>query len=918
MNRNLPEEVTRTRQFIEWVFRARMFLLPGLWLIVLAFVFASRANGQGEVKPPELTATESQQPEKWLRDRGLDGLLAIGLEEQLRRETDPSRQTEIARELAGLYGRLLSQRPGNADSIIAGWDRLVASHPEAIDLEASIQIEYGQLRLAQETFSHWKRTGGEEARHSIRERFSAIAGRVQELLEREQASNVKSAGESNQDVTQASDKGLVLNDTAASDETGFDPDQDKTAPTLTRAGARLAYLLAWSQLNQALLAPEPAAETELLSSALRTFRELLGITGDTTIRELRPQWFPLESDWNCRILVGLGTTCQASGNEDDARYCFSLLNEVRVPYSIRTYRFVFQLQAMADSGRIDLVDRWLNDLVIDGQATGALTELWRAAAAYGLGPRHFHSMASHYQAVALTALREMALLNDWSSIDLLFDDAHSAIDFPAIENDFFVKWLEGYWHLRAAQKNQGPGAVEAADRLRAALALAEKSSGRIPGGRQFELRARCRSHLGAALYLAGELQSAVSELEQAAGVLEYLDREAAEDAVWMMCQSLERLSGNDEAAAQALGRALKDFQSRFPGSGRIADATFMQTLAEVREHGTSGQNLIEAIRKLETIERSHPRYLSAQMEKCRLAHEHLSRPRSADNLDETVRDSLHGAVLQSAEEIVSSGISPPASPEQKVLISLMAADCLLSAVPPDTAAAERWLERAAEFVEPARMESQSRSEWYYLSLRVATFEKNRNQMAAYARWLADSAADSAQNRFGWYVLASLAEDELNEELSGLSDSVKSGRRKEIMELYGKAIDVPSVPPDATSLLALERLAALQVDAGETALALQLWQRLVSNDGRRADWWTGLARASTSLGDRDKAIEAWNRVASLQTPGNNEWLEARHEMCRILIETDPEAAARFIKQTLLLVPEMPEPWQSRFRELSNQR
>jgi hypothetical protein len=65
-----------------------------------------------------------------------------------------------------------------------------------------------------------------------------------------------------------------------------------------------------------------------------------------------------------------------------------------------------------------------------------------------------------------------------------------------------------------------------------------------------------------------------------------------------------------------------------------------------------------------------------------------------------------------------------------------------------------------------------------------------------------------------------------------------------------------------------------------------------------------------------ALEAWNQLLASLEPGSLDWYEARYQSLRLLLQTDPAAAATAYEQYKLLFPQAaPEPWGQKLDSLA---
>ncbi|MFI4897318.1 MAG: hypothetical protein ACIARR_05790, partial [Phycisphaerales bacterium JB059] len=110
-------------------------------------------------------------------------------------------------------------------------------------------------------------------------------------------------------------------------------------------------------------------------------------------------------------------------------------------------------------------------------------------------------------------------------------------------------------------------------------------------------------------------------------------------------------------------------------------------------------------------------------------------------------------------------------------------------------------------------------------------------------------------------------------------------------------------------------------AGDEAmrdLALDLDERLLSNDLRSAASLRRVAELSESKGEAARATAAWLELMGGLPEGELAWYEARYHSIRLMLLVDPGRAATVMGQFRILHPgTIPPPWDQRFKDLEAQ-
>jgi hypothetical protein len=837
-------------------------------LVTAAWLLSPRAL-------PAQDPGERQALKDYLVRHQLDQLHSSLLETEMLKADDPEARRQAARTLAELYARQMVTREDQFDALSERLDQLVREFPEAIPDNTQIEIAWGRYRRAKNEFERWTQDRGNVTlQQQVNDGFAGLLQRVSDATARLE-SGVRDGSESR-------------------------PGSPDTVSLISR----YEYLASWARYYRSLASSDTETRRRLLRAAEDGFLELLEVSDTRQLTTISPTWWALNSEWTCRLLLGLGMTCQALEQRDSARYCFSLLQENRVPLAIRNSQRVWRFHSFLFPGQLEDAADFVRELESAGQVWNDVG-LWSAVALAGITWPEASPLAANLTSSGLGGL---ARANEFGIVD----EIHSR--FPGVRvtgQDFFARWMDGYAALKSADHSGGETLGQdsredlrrAVHELRTALDT-ESSASPV-------YRARCRYHLGFALYLDLNSEEAVEQFRQAATVLRRPDPELAEHATWMQCQALNRLAAGDSAWSAALRFALSDFQRQFPDSRYASEAAFLRVLNQLHDG-----SLPEALTALQSIGPDDPNYRRALFETCRLSHRGWN-----ETSDDEQKSRLAVDTLEAASRYLEESGTPPsgyAAMTRWARVCLLAADVCLQQ--DQTAQAADWLERCADLQPSMQLARETGSDYYFLLMNLAARLGDNQQEAEASEWLLKNTTDPDQLRAARISRARQLDQRFRESLAG-GQPPDNRQQDQLMDAYQQLVDEyladeAGLAGDPVIQTALYRLAEIQALSGRVAEARDSFARLQRAVPSELAYIQGLARVEMQLGNGSVAAGHWQTIAAGLSAGSDPWLEAKYNLVRCLQQDQPAGALILLKQVRVLCPRLPEPWETRFSELES--
>lgn len=824
-----------------------------------------------------LSSTASAQSDRDALIRYLDkhqlyDLYADLLESDLSNAMIKDDKSETAKQLAAIYAERLSSRTEDYATYNQKLNQLLAQYSGTIPYSVQASIAFGRFRNAKGWFEEWiwKRGNGELNKQVIRQ-FDGVIARSKEAIA-EIESKLAKLAESPGEETQ-----------------------------LDAAAAQFQYLIAWSQYYKSMATNDVVDRQRILVTAKQYFESLLGVEKTKSLTEYPAQWWALESEWTCRLLLGLGMVCQALQQPEQAEYCFSLLSQGEVPLEIRTHQRVWKFHSFVFPSQLNAANRMVQTWENNMNARSDLA-FWSSVAIAGASVLPSTPVSDNLIRAGLTGL---ARANEFQIID----EIH--IQFPQIEiesSGFFDGWMDGYAALVRAQNGtqnsidvQARAISRAVKRLGAALQLEPSVS---PA-----LRARCRYHYAFAHYLSQEYEIAAAEFLEASTILAPFDRTMASHASWMRCQSLERLAATNAAWSNSFLIALESFQENFPNAPQTAQATFLQLTHRLNQEPS--KEILQALRR---VEPNDPNYDRALFEICRTEYRFWE---SAEN--QTDKLERASATIIAADHFLQATASPNVGTDfapQSTRVCLLCADVLMSQ---DLEASFAWLERAEKWLPAIAFNKNIQSDYHFLRQNLSAQRSQLTDEITSTKWLLENTENPTHRRSALIANARQLDRVLQQSVkSNVADLTE--KRDLAIEAYQALLamlgtDAAQLTRETASQTALFRLACLQRDAGQWAAAAIGFQQLHQVFPDQLPYLEGLAMVEMKQENWSDAAEHWRTIISAFPTGSENWLKGKYNLILCLTPTKPDRAKAVLEQVQLLVPELPGEWKSRYQALS---
>ncbi len=814
-------------------------------------------------------STERDYLATYLQKHKLYGLYADLLEIELSNAANETQQTKLAAELAQLYAWEINANPENYEALNQQLDALLEKFPSAIPVTTQTSIAFGRYRRAKSWFEAWV-----WERDNAKLKEKVIVG-FDSVLQRALGA-----------ITKAQKK-------LATTTLELQAQKD-----LEAAQAQFQYLAAWSRYYQSIASDDNAQRRQLLISAESDFLQLLEVNDSKSLLDLSPQWWALDSEWTCRLLLGLGMVSQAMAKDRQAKFCFTLLKDPKVPNEIRLNQRVWQFHSYLFPAQLESANTMVNQWEWNAEASTDIP-FWSSVAIAGIS-----WSPPNPETINMTraGLKGLAKANEFQ----LLDELHAEFpDVRVVGDDFFALWMDGYASLKQAQAaNRLPAVKRKADLIADALAnlrLALETESQIDP----VFRARCGYQFGFALYLAEQYETAASQFREAATLLQPFDSRLASHASWMRCQALERLAAADLRWSESLVFALNEFQKQYPNSERVSQAAFLQITHRLNQN--PGEDTLDA---LKSIRRDDPNYQRALFEICRANHRLWNAADSAVKKNEWAQ-----ATLKAAEFYLSETNSPAENPNlatQYIRICLLGADVALQQ---DVRQAQAWLQRCVAWLPNVSGDIELESDYHFLEMNIAAIQSEKQIETAAAEWLIANTNNRGHRRGALIARARL----LDQSRENSSQRATTATRIKLIEAYQQLLELDEpddsqLKEDAIMRTALFRFAQLQLESQQFAKAADAFARLHRIRPDQLPYLEGLATAEMKRGETENAAKHWRVIIAAFSPDSEIWLNAKYNLILCLQENQPATAQAIYQQVRVLVPELPPAWKARFDRL----
>jgi len=809
---------------------------------------------------------------RYLNRHQLYDLYADLLESDLLLSTLADDKSDAAKQLAAIYAERLSTHPVDYEAYNEKLNELLTQYSGDIPYSVQATIAFGRFRNAKGWFEEWIwKRNNRDLREQVLNQFDGVIMRSKAAI---------SEIESNPSIPVSS---------------ALEGNQEEAA------AAQFQYLIAWSQYYKSMAINDLVDKQQILVNAKRNFESLLGVEKSQSLTEFPTQWWALDSEWTCRLLLGLGMVCQALQEPEKAEYCFSLLNQGKVPPEIRTHQRVWKFHSFVFPSQLtsanQMVKTWENNMTARADLA-----FWSSVAITGASTTPTTPTSANLIRAGLTGL---ARANEFQIID----EIHAR--FPEIEipsSGFFDSWMDGYAALVRAQNGtqnsieQNTKAIaKAIDRLGNALKLEPDVS---PA-----LRARCRYHYAFAHYLSQDYETAAAEFLEASTILLPFDGTMASHANWMRCQSLERLSATNPAWSNPFQTALAFFQANFPNAPQKSKAAFLQLTHRLNQEPSK-----EILQALRSIESQDPNYERALFEICRTEY------RFWESTEDPADKSQHAnAVLLAADDFLRA-TAPSKTPSdfapQSARVCLLCADVLM---PKDLEAANEWLEKTERWLPSVAFDKNIQSDYHFLRLTSSAKRSEWGSERASTIWLLENTENLIHRRSALISNARQLDRSLKQSMES-NDANTAEKRNLAIQAYQALLtfvgtDTPQLQQEPAARTAMFRLACLQQDAGQWESAHAAFQDLHQIFPEQLPYLEGLAEVEMKRRNLSEAAAHWRTIISAFPTGTENWLKGKYKLILCLLPTHPEKAKRVFEQVQLLVPELPKKWKSQYQALS---
>lgn len=657
---------------------------------------------------------------------------------------------------------------------------------------------------------------------------------------------------------------------------------------------QVQFLQAWTHFYQGVFATSPEQKLQQWRDANGAFRAILQIPPERDLTEIDADWFELSLAPMARVLLGLGITEQALGNDPSADYCFAMLDSSPVPRSIRDSIGQWRLRGFAFARQWERATEWLRK----NRASGfSLVPVALAQAAGSATPPPNAPADDPRFALLNEILWQLVNANELELADrILAAESGQALK---IDDPFYRHWLEARRAFERGEREHRPGDYrQAFDQATAAL---ESTGGTASPRRAVELR----SIIAWSLSRCGQWIEAAREFQQLSYLLRAIDENASAEAAWNGIQALLQATASDSAIDREIEAAFDEF-GRLYASSPLAPRVELARLEDDARRGKSPQ----ALELLRAITADDPRFAAAQLALCRVHHARFVELQAAE-------DPTAESHYQSLEELAARNSDPKSSltDEDRARIVLIAADAALQSRPPRADSVEKWITRGAPLLAGRGENDGDFAQWQAIRFRWGTISENQPMARELALWLVDHGPTAEFRMMGMMYLANQLDQELTAEPN---DATLQERGIQFYRQLTRELGdtLPDLQRSQNAFVAMAKLAELELLANRLADAerhLDLLRAAAPND---LSMLQKSARCKTGLGKEAEALELWRRIAR-GTDEREAWLEAKYHIAVCLAKTSPEDARQVLQQTLSLAAELPEPWRQRFDQLQKQ-
>lgn len=858
--------------------------------------FLAPANLRAQSEPDD---TRDGRIEVYLRDRGLDALLAEHLQRVLSTASG-TRRVEIAERLGGAYARILavSRDPIQRDDITARAGELLETVPAADTFDLRIALIKSRYLRAEDTAERvrLRLIEGDEQRDAA-DLMDSVAGELAVLADR------------------AERRVIVLE---RRERSGGVSDITSLRAELAEARRQRSlanYYAGWSNYYGGML----SGDLSNIDDALESFGYLLGAEGKEPEIANMPKSL-LRYEHVARAAVGVAL---CHGLRNDHRLAVDWLGGLEdaedANPDVLAQLFSRRVTILTGAKRWDTLARAVEQRREAGLAQPSPNPL-RVTEARLLAVEILESLRAMDATAARRAAAEpivqsaLADLITRGETGQVLDLVERYGTLPIGDEGFIAQYVRGLRAYRAARELHEASASDASEPTREpelVAAYLEAADLLIPAFEspesvQFpEDRIAAGLMLGMTLYYKDTPAEAAERFQQTAVLAGSGPRHA--ESLWMSVVSLERALETGRADLEKrLHATAALFVRTYPGTDRAA-----RLLLRFADAGIYDAD--EAVAILLEIDRKSPMYAPAR------AHIADTLYRAYVRSREPERSALAARFLPVVIERIEAGVRALRAGDSEdldvmVLRLRQTLDAALTPLVTDPVTAKRALAAIDEIrarAPEALAGEELAGELVYRRLQLAIALGDDDAIRSAEQNIQKLGGDylKVANRF----LFDRALAEWNQ-----SDAAGDARR--VVELGTRLIGDGEIA--RTDLFVADAVARAATALWTTTddrvmltVALDLDQLVLSAHTPTSALLRRIATNAQSAGDAELAERIWTRLAASLPSGDPDWYEARYESIRALAERDPASALAAVQQHAVLYPDLgPAPWGQRFETL----
>ncbi|MFK7766117.1 MAG: hypothetical protein AB8B55_02660 [Mariniblastus sp.] len=866
-----------------------MYKFKLIFCLLFFGIFSFVGTSISQVSQSE-RSSESKEVESYLESLQLERLLIEHLEFESASESDSKKRLQIASRLIGLYAEQM-MKPLVNDGVdwFSKSDLLMQTYPELSNPSIRIAMLQSKYLVNEKRFHDWWYQGHVEATkrdvvddwRDLQSELTLFRRKLDSDYQ-ELASSMRAISENRQLETEklARLEGLILH---------------------------CNYLSGWSAYFMGILNPEQ--RKQFMRESDSQFRIFLQIEPNKLLTEVLPSWFDFTSEWNSRALAGLAMCQRGLEHNDQAKYCFDLVESNAISQGTRDLRFLWELNsrlfldqhvdglevlrsvsnssAISAAGRIGFWMSTLKSAVATGAASFDVSQKMGRAGLIGLTREFQAPMIEKY-----LADNNLKLGTD----------------------DFLSLWITGYLEFSKAESSMnmvlaGELYQSAKHNLEKAVEIANSSSMIAP----LDV-ARCRYLVGRIDFVKKDYARAAPTFEITSDLVFASDPQLSAESQWLAVRSFVELgsqnSRNQFKAMQAIDKLIE----RFPGS------TFAKR-AEFEKIKISLVNLPveQALRRLSNVGPDDFNYPLALSEINKINYQRWLDAFKSKQDDEKTFE-IRRELFKSEKKYRELA---RASSESKAKMMLLTVDALLRDQRSKNSDLRQRLNGVDRIIEDGKVTGAILQEYHYYQFQFANRMGDVEAAEQQATWLRENAQGT---RFEQAALVQLAQ-KVDSWLKLAENPTQSDLLKAI-EIYKRlaerlGTDSDSLKRSDNARVAYARLAEFKLLAGERDEATEMFENLVQTFPKNQNYLRMSAVVRTEAQQYEEALPIWQRLAAGVAAGSDIWFESKYWLAYCLMETGQKSQALELhKQTIRLSVDLPDQWKQRFeallRSLSSQQ